>query len=86
MFIGCDYHPGMQQIAMMDNRCRGVLSGALLRALSPLLEQIEQLSEQIKQYDRAILEMSRVSHPRNKGTSNSARCGPGNRPHLCLKT
>jgi len=44
-------------------RCQDVLSGALLQALTPLLEQIEQLSEQIKQYDRIILEMSRVNHP-----------------------
>jgi transposase len=44
-------------------RCQDVLSGALLQALTPLLAQIEQLSEQIKQYDRMILEMSRVSHP-----------------------
>lgn len=41
-------------------RARDVLSGALLQALTPLLEQIEQLSEQIKQYDRMILEMSQV--------------------------
>jgi transposase len=57
-------------------RSRAVLSGALLRALSPLLEQIEQLSEQIKQYDQTILEMSRVSHPETQALQTVHGVGP----------
>src|SRR5256885_3849932 len=47
-------------------RCRAILSEGLSTALAPLLEQIEQLTEQIKRYDRAVLDMSRVSHPETK--------------------
>ena len=57
-------------------RCRAVLSEGLLRALSPLLEQIEQLSEQIKQYDETILEMSRVSHPETQALQTVHGVGP----------
>lgn len=57
-------------------RCRVVLSEALLRALSPLLEQIEQLSEQIKHYDRTILEMSRLSHPETQALQTVHGVGP----------
>jgi transposase len=57
-------------------RCRAVLPEGLSNALAPLLEQIEQLTEQIKRYDRAVLDMSRVSHPETKALETVRGVGP----------